>query len=155
MSDIEISAAVTVSIYPKWKVIAQYLLLGGVGVIGTIGIFLIALIVMILTGKIVEIAEYGFEVFWIIILIIVGGFFFGLIPSLIAALIITKFKIYFDSILKIIPLFIIGFFSGFVCACFMIISEGFLGALRGMSLYGLIGGFSAVVTGWFVLPKHK
>ena len=153
MSDIEISAAATGSIYPKWKVIAQYLLLGGV--IGTIGIFLIALIVMILTGKIVEIAEYGFEVFWIIILIIVGGFFFGLIPSLIAALIITKFKIYFDSILKIIPLFIIGFFSGFVCACFMIISEGFLGALGGMSLYGLIGGFSAVVTGWFVLPKHK
>ena len=142
-------------LYPKWKVIAQYLLLGGL--IGTIGMFSIVLIVMILTGKIVEveIAEYGFEVFWIIILIIVGGFFFGLIPSLIATLIITKFKIYFDSILKIIPLFIIGFFSGFVCACFMIISEGFLGALRGMSLYGLIGGFSAVVTGWFVLPKHK
>lgn len=142
-------------LYPKWKVIAQYLLLGGL--IGTIGMFSIVLIVMILTGKIVEveIAEYGFEVFWIIILIIVGGFFFGLIPSLIAALIITKFKIYFDSILKIIPLFIIGFFSGFVCACFMIISEGFLGALGGMSLYGLIGGFSAVVTGWFVLPKHK
>ena len=142
-------------LYPKWKVIAQYLLLGGV--IGTIGIFSIVLIVMILTGKIVEveIAEYGFEVFWIIILIIVGRFFFGLIPSLIAALIITKFKIYFDSILKIIPLFIIGFFSSFVCACFMIISEGFLGALGGMSLYGLIGGFSAVVTGWFVLPKHK
>ena len=142
-------------LYPKWKVIAQYLLLGGL--IGTIGMFSIVLIVMILTGKIVEveIAEYGFEVFWIIILIIAGGFFFGLIPSLIAALIITKFKIYFDSILKIIPLFIIGFFSGFVCACFMIISEGFLGALRGMSLYGLIGGFSAVVTGWFVLPKHK
>ena len=142
-------------LYPKWKVIAQYLLLGGL--IGTIGMFSIVLIVMILTGKIVEveIAEYGFEVFWIIILIIVGGFFFGLIPSLIAALIITKFKIYFDSILKIIPLFIIGFFSGFVCACFMIISEGFLGALGGMSLYGFIGGFSAVVTGWFVLPKHK
>lgn len=153
MSDIEISAAATGSIYPKWKVIAQYLLLGGV--IGTIGIFLIALIVMILTGKIVEVAEYGLEAFWIVLLVIVGGFFFGLIPSLIAALIITKFKIYFDSILKIIPLFIIGFFSGFVCACFMIISEGFLGALGGMSLYGLIGGFSAVVTGWFVLPKHK
>ena len=86
-------------LYPKWKVIAQYLLLGGL--IGTIGMFSIVLIVMILTGKIVEveIAEYGFEVFWIIILIIVGGFFFGLIPSLIATLIITKFKIYFDSIL--------------------------------------------------------
>lgn len=140
-------------LYPKWKVIAQYLLLGGL--IGTIGMFSIVLIVMILTGKIVEVAEYGLEAFWIVLLVIVGGFFFGLIPSLIAALIITKFKIYFDSILKIIPLFIIGFFSGFVCACFMIISEGFLGALGGMSLYGLIGGFSAVVTGWFVLPKHK
>lgn len=142
-------------LYPKWKVIAQYLLLGGL--IGTIGMFSIVLIVMILTGKIVEveIAEYGFEAFWIVLLVIVGGFFFGLIPSLIAALIITKFKIYFDSILKIIPLFIIGFFSGFVCACFMIISEGLFGALGGMSLYGLIGGFSAVVTGWFVLPKHK
>lgn len=153
MSDIEISAAATGSIYPKWKVIAQYLLLGGV--IGTIGIFLIALIVMILTGKIVEVAEYSLEAFWIVLLIIVGGFFFGLIPSLIAALIITKFKIYFDSMLKVIPLFIIGFFSGFVCASFMIISEGFFGALGGMSLYGFIGGFSAVVTGWFVLPKHK
>ena len=153
MSDIEISAAATGSIYPKWKVIAQYLLLSGV--IGTIGIFLIALIVMILTGKIVEVAEYGLEALWIVLLIIVGGFFFGLIPSLIAALIITKFKIYFDAMLKIIPLFIIGFFSGFVCASFMIISEGFLGALGGMFLCGFIGGLSAVVTGWFVLPKHK
>ena len=153
MSDIEISAAANVSSYPKWKVIAQYLLLGGV--IGTTGIFLIVLIAMILTGKIVEVAEYGLEAFWIVLLIIVGGFFFGLIPSLIAALIITKFEIYFDSILKIIPLFIIGFFSGFVCASFMIISEGFFGALGGMSLYGFIGGLSAVVTGWFVLPKHK
>ena len=153
MSDIEISTTVTASSYPKWKVIAQYLLLGGV--VGSIGILLILLIAMILTGGIVEVAEYGLELLWIIMLFIVGGFFFGLIPSLIAALIITKFKIYFDSILKIIPLFIIGFFSGFVCACFMIISEGFLGALGGMSLYGLIGGFSAVVTGWFVLPKHK
>lgn len=140
-------------LYPKWKVIAQYLLLGGV--IGTIGVFLIVLIVMILTGKIVEVAEYGLEAFWIVLLIIVGGFFFGLIPSLIAALIITKFKIYFDSMLKVIPLFIIGFFSGFVCASFMIISEGFFGALGSMSLCGLIGGLSAVVTGWFVLPKHK
>ena len=110
---------------------------------------------MILTGKIVEVAEYGLEAFWIVLLIIVGGFFFGLIPSLIAALIITKLKIYFDSMLKVIPLFIIGFFSGFVCASFMIISEGFFGALGGMFLCGFIGGLSAVVTGWFVLPKHK
>ena len=153
MSDIEISTTVTASSYPKWKVIAQYLLLGGV--VGSIGMLLILLIAMILTGGIVEVAEYGLELLWIIMLFIVGGFFFGLIPSLIAALIITKFKIYFDSILKIIPLFIIGFFSSFVCACFMIITESFLRALGGMSLYGLIGGFSAVVTGWFVLPKHK
>ena len=153
MSDIEISTTVTASSYPKWKVIAQYLLLGGV--VGSIGMLLILLITMILTGKIGEVAEYGLEAIVLVMLAIVVGFFAGLIPSLIAALIITKLKIYFDSILKIIPLFIIGFFSGFVCACFMIISEGFLGALGGMSLYGLIGGFSAVVTGWFVLPKHK
>ncbi|OXL21845.1 hypothetical protein [Psychrobacter sp. DAB_AL32B] len=153
MSDIEVSTTVTASSYPKWKVIAQYLLLGGV--VGSIGMLLILLITMIFTEKIGEVAEYGLEAIVLIMLVIVVGFFAGLIPSLIAALIITKLKIYFDSILKIIPLFIIGFFSGFACACFMIITEGFLGALRGMSVYGFIGGFSAVVTGWLVLPKQK
>ena len=153
MSDIEISATATVTSYPKDKIIGSYGLLGGA--IGGLIVFLYMIVMFIIDGNIFR--QKLTDIFKMLLASIVGvgGFFFGLIPSLIAALIITKFKIYFDSILKIIPLFIIGFFSSFICACFMIITEGFLGALRGISLYSSIGGFSAVVTGWFVLPRHK
>lgn len=110
---------------------------------------------MILTGEISKI-EYWYQALGVSMLVIVVGFFIGLIPSLIAAVIITKLKIYFDSTLKIIPLFIIGFFSTFLCVCWMVITtRGFLETLGVMSIASSIGGFSAVATGWFALPKHK
>lgn len=139
--------------YPKWRVIAQYLLLGGI--IGTIGMFLVLLTFLIFTGQIHELEGDWLEMFGILMFVMMIGFFLGLIPCFIAALIITKLEIYFDSIMKIVPLSIIGFFSGFVCTCYLIITKGFLGALGVMSFYGFIGSFSAVITGWFVLPKSK
>ena len=139
-------------IYPRTKVIDGYASLGGT--IGGSIIALSGLAIFLLTIDSLELGWLVFSIFLAMITVALG-FIIGMLPALLAAHIICKFEMYFDSILKIVPLFAIGFFSGFVCACFMIISEGFLGALRGMSLYGLIGGFSAVVTGWFVLPKHK
>ena len=147
MSDIEFSTVKAPS-YPKGKVIGIYGLLGG-----AIGGFIVFLYMLVIDGNIFR--QELTDIFKMLLASIVGGFFFGLLPTLVAGLTICKLKIVFDSILKIVPLFFIGFFSTFIFSVWImldeIVSEKIISAL----LFSLIGGASAVVTGLIALPKHK
>ncbi|MBF4489862.1 hypothetical protein IOD06_08175 [Psychrobacter sp. N25K4-3-2] len=147
MSDIEFSTVKAPS-YPKGKVIGIYGLLGG-----AIGGFIVFLYMLVIDGNIFR--QELTDIFKMLLASIVGGFFFGLLPTLVAGLTICKLKIVFDSILKIVPLFFIGFFSTFIFSVWImldeIVSEKIISAL----LFSLIGGASAVVTGLIALPKYK
>lgn len=138
--------------YPKAKIIRIYGLLGGI--IGSIFIILVGLIIMVFIGEISEVEHY-FQALGIGALVIVVGFFLGLIPSLTTALIITMFKIYFDSVIKVLPIFIIGFMSTFLCVVWFTLDEYSMNAIVRTALLCCIGGLSAIVTGWIALPKHK
>ena len=155
MSDIEISATATASSYPKAKVIGTYGLLGGA--IGGLIVCLYMIVMLVIDGNIFR--QELTDIFKMLLASIVGGFFFGLLPTLVAGLTICKLKIVFDSILKIVPLFFIGFFIGFfstfIFSVWIIETDVFLEKIIFGLVLSLIGGASAVITGLIALPKHK
>ena len=151
MSDIEISTTATVTNYPKGKVIGVYGLLGGA--IGGLIVFLYMIVMFVIDGNIFR--QELTDIFKMLLASIVGGFFFGLLPTLVAGLTICKLKIVFDSILKIVPLFFIGFFSTFIFSVWIIATDVFLEKIMFGLVFSLIGGVSAVITGLIALPKYK
>ena len=162
MSGIESSATVTVVNYPNGKVIGLYGLLGG-----AIGSSIIGLPIVIL--GVITSAGFGvMEIVKILLSIIILGSMIGLLPSLVAGMVICHFETYFDSSNEVLPLFTIGFFSTFIVSlAIILLSIGLpAGALDNVVLSGvaililflpvsILGGVSAVITGWFVLPKHS
>ena len=148
MSKVDINATVTVTNYPKGKVIGVYGLSGG-----AIGGLIVFLYMLVIDGNIFR--QELTDIFKMLLASIVGGFFFGLLPTLVAGLTICKLKIVFDSILKIVPLFFIGFFSTFIFSVWIIATDVFLEKIMFGLVLSLIGGASAVITGLIALPKHK
>jgi len=148
MSDIEFSTVKAPS-YPKGKVIGIYGLLGGA--IGSLIVFVPVIIIDAVTGASLDPIEIG----KILASVSIIGAVVGLLPSLVAGIIICKFTLCFDSARKILPLFAIGLFSTFIFSVWImldeIVSEKIISAL----LFSLIGGASAVVTGLIALPKYK
>ncbi|WP_045447569.1 hypothetical protein [Psychrobacter sp. JCM 18902] len=152
MSDIEISATATASSYPKAKVIGTYGLLGGV--VGGVILFLYIAIGMLIDIGIplrdsllfVKIAP----------VFILAGFFGGLLPALLAGYIVSKFEIYFHSVAKVFPIFIIGFISTFLFVVWFMIGDGSVNSsMTSDILFCCNGGVSAIITGLIALPKHK
>ena len=154
MSDIESRATVTVpsSSYPKGNVIGLYGLLGGV--VGGLILFLyIAIGMSIDVGIPLRDSLLFVKVAPAFILL---GFFGGLLPALLAGYIVSKFKIYFNSVAKVIPLFIIGFMSTFSFVVWFMIGDGSVNSsMTSDMLFCCNGGVSAIITGWFILPSHK
>ena len=148
MSKVDINATITVPNYPKGKVIGVYGLSGG-----AIGGLIVFLYMLVIDGNIFR--QELTDIFKMLLASIVGGFFFGLLPTLVAGLTICKLKIVFDSILKIVPLFFIGFFSTFIFSVWIIATDVFLEKIIFGLVLSLIGGASAVITGLIALPKHK
>ena len=139
-------------IYPRTKVIDGYASLGGT--IGGSIIALSGLAIFLLTIDSLELGWLVFSIFLAMITVALG-FIIGMLPALLAAHIICKFEMYFDSILKIVPLFAIGFLSTFICVIWLPVADNLIARITYLLPFEIIGGFSAVVTGWFVLPKHK
>ncbi|WP_045453899.1 MULTISPECIES: hypothetical protein [Psychrobacter] len=148
MSKVDSNDTVTVTNYPKGKVIGVYGLSGG-----AIGGLIVFLYMLVIDGNIFR--QELTDIFKMLLASIVGGFFFGLLPTLVAGLTICKLKIVFDSILKIVPLFFIGFFSTFIFAVWIIETDVFLEKIIFGLVVSLIGGASAVITGLIALPKYK
>ena len=148
MSKVDSNDTVTVTNYPKGKVIGVYGLSGG-----AIGGLIVFLYMLVIDGNIFR--QELTDIFKMLLASIVGGFFFGLLPTLVAGLTICKLKIVFDSILKIVPLFFIGFFSTFIFAVWIIETDVFLEKIIFGLVFSLIGGASAVITGLIALPKYK
>ena len=148
MSKVDSNDTVTVTNYPKGKVIGVYGLSGG-----AIGGLIVFLYMLVIDGNIFR--QELTDIFKMLLASIVGGFFFGLLPALVAGLTICKLKIVFDSILKIVPLFFIGFFSTFIFSVWIIATDVFLEKIIFGLVFSLIGGASAVITGLIALPKHK
>ena len=148
MSKVDSNDTVTVTNYPKGKVIGVYGLSGG-----AIGGLIVFLYMLVIDGNIFR--QELTDIFKMLLASIVGGFFFGLLPTLVAGLTICKLKIVFDSILKIVPLFFIGFFSTFIFSVWIIATDVFLEKIIFGLVLSLIGGASAVITGLIALPKHK
>ena len=152
MSKVDSNDTVTVTNYPKGKVTGIYGLLGGV--VGGLILFLYIAIGMSIDIGIplrdsllfVKIAPA----------FILAGFFGGLLPALLAGYIVSKFEIYFHSVAKVLPLFMIGFISTFLFVVwFMIGDDSVNSSMTSDILFCCNGGVSAIITGWFVLPKHK
>ena len=152
MSKVDINATITVPIYPKGKVIGTYGLLGGV--VGGLILFLYIAIGMSIDIGIplrdsllfVKIAPA----------FILAGFFGGLLPALLAGYIVSKFKICFNSVAKVLPLFIIGFISTFLFVIWFMIGDGSVNSsMTSDILFCCNGGVSAIITGLIALPKHK
>ncbi|MGP5175782.1 hypothetical protein [Psychrobacter immobilis] len=152
MSKVDINATITVPIYPKGKVIGTYGLLGGV--VGGVILFLYIAIGMSIDIGIplrdsllfVKIAPA----------FILAGFFGGLLPALLAGYIVSKFEIYFHSVAKVFPLFIIGFISTFLFVVWFMIGDGSVNSsMTSDILFCCNGGVSAIITGLIALPKHK
>ena len=152
MSKVDINATITVPIYPKGKVIGTYGLLGGV--VGGVILFLYIAIGMSIDIGIplrdsllfVKIAPA----------FILAGFFGGLLPALLAGYIVSKFKICFNSVAKVLPLFIIGFISTFLFVIWFMIGDGSVNSsMTSDILFCCNGGVSAIITGLIALPKHK
>ena len=154
MSDIEISATVTVpsSSYPKGNVIGLYGLLGGV--VGGLILFLyIAIGMSIDIGIPLRDSLLFVKMAPVFILV---GFFGGLLPALLAGYIVSKFKICFNSVAKVLPLFIIGFISTFLFVIWFMIGDGSVNSsMTSDILFCCNGGVSAIITGLIALPKHK
>ena len=148
MSKVDSNDTVTVTNYPKGKVIGVYGLSGG-----AIGGLIVFLYMLVIDGNIFR--QELTDIFKMLLASIVGGFFFGLLPTLVAGLTICKLKIVFDSILKIVPLFFIGFFSTFIFSVWIIATDVFLEKIIFGLVLSLIGGASAVITGLIALPKYK
>jgi len=151
VNSIESSSTVTISNYQKGKVIGLYGLLGG-----AVGGLIIASYIIVLS--VIEGSSSLQEIPDFITILAVGAVFglpVGLLPALLTGYSAYRFKIYFDSAKKILPLFAIGLFSTFILSVWIMphetVSEKIISAL----LFSLIGGASAIVTGLIALPKHK
>ena len=151
MSSIESSATVTVINYPKGKVIGIYGLLGGA--IG--GLILISYIIVITIVKESISVNDALDFIKMLAAGAVFGFFLGLLPAFLTGYCASKLEIYFDSIRKVFPLFIIGFTSTFLCIVWFILESASIDSVIGIVLFCCIGGASAIVTGLIALPKHK
>ena len=152
MSKVNNNATITVPGYPRGKVIGVYGLFGGM--VGGLILFLYIAIGMSMAIGIplrdsllfVKMAPA----------FILAGFFGGLLPALLAGYIVSKFKIYFNSVAKVFPLFITGFISTFLFVMWFMIGDGSVNSsMISDILFCCNGGVSAIITGWFVLPKHK
>ncbi len=151
MSSIESSDTVTVINYPKAKVIGIYGLLGGA--IG--GLILISYIIVITIVKESISVNDALDFLKMLAAGAVFGFFLGLLPAFLTGYCASKLEIYFDSIRKVFPLFIIGFASTFLCIVWFILESASIDSVIGIVLFCCIGGASAIVTGLIALPKHK
>ena len=83
------------------------------------------------------------------------GSILGYFPALLAAAIICKLKIYFDSLLSGFKLFVIGLISNFVFIFWLLLDDSFTDKLVIVLTLCVVGGVSAVITGWIALPKNK
>lgn len=152
MSKVDSNATITVPSYPRGKVIGVYGLLGGV-VGGLILFFYIAIGISIDIGIPLRDSLPFVKMAPTFILV---GFFGGLLPALLTGYIVSKFKIYFNSVAKVFPLFIIGFMSTFLFVVWFMIGDGSVNSsMTSDILFCCNGGVSAIITGWFVLPKQK
>lgn len=152
MSKVDINATITVPNYPKGKVIGTYGLLGGV--VGGLILFLyIAIGMSIDIGIPLRDSLLFVKIAPVFIL---AGFFGGLLPALLAGYIVSKFEIYFHSVAKVFPLFIIGFISTFLFVVWFMIGDGSVNSsMTSDILFCCNGGVSAIITGLIALPKHK
>ncbi|WP_314884534.1 hypothetical protein [Psychrobacter immobilis] len=152
MSKVDINATITVPNYPKGKVIGTYGLLGGV--VGGLILFLyIAIGMSIDIGIPLRDSLLFVKIAPVFIL---AGFFRGLLPALLAGYIVSKFEIYFHSVAKVFPLFIIGFISTFLFVVWFMIGDGSVNSsMTSDILFCCNGGVSAIITGLIALPKHK
>ena len=152
MSKVDINATITVPNYPKGKVIGTYGLLGGV--VGGLILFL-----YIAIGMSIDIGiplRDSLPFVKIAPAFILAGFFGGLLPALLAGYIVSKFEIYFHSVAKVFPLFIIGFISTFLFVVWFMIGDGSVNSsMTSDILFCCNGGVSAIITGLIALPKHK
>ena len=152
MSKVDINATITVPNYPKGKVIGTYGLLGGV--VGGLILFLyIAIGMSIDIGIPLRDSLLFVKIAPVFIL---AGFFRGLLPALLAGYIVSKFEIYFHSVAKVFPLFIIGFINTFLFVVWFMIGDGSVNSsMTSDILFCCNGGVSAIITGLIALPKHK
>ena len=151
MSDLEISTAVTVSSYPKGRVIGTYGLLGGA--IG--GLIPISYIIVITIVKESISVNDALDFIKMLAAGAVFGFFLGLLPAFLTGYCASELEIYFDSIRKVLPLFTIGFMSTFLCIVWFMLESDSIDSIIRIILFCCIGGASAIVTGLIALPKHK
>lgn len=151
MSNIESSSIVTISNYPKGKVIGLYGLLGG-----AIGGLITASYIIVLS--VIEGRSSLQDIPNFITILAVGSVFglpVGLLPALLTGYSAYKLEFYFDSIRKVLPLFTIGFVSTFLCIVWFILKSNSIDSVVNIMLVCCIGGASAIVTGLIALPKHK
>jgi len=135
--------------YPKAKVIRNYGLFGGI-VGGLILFVYLAIPMSIEIGMSLRDSLLFFKMAPAFIIV---GFYGGLLPALLAGYIISLYKIYFSSLAQVFPLFAIGFISTFLCAVWFMIGDSSTNAMRSNLLFCCNGGMSAVITGWFTLPR--
>ena len=151
MSKVDSNAITTATSYPRGKVIGVYGLLGGV--VGGLILFLyIAIGMSIDIGIPLRDPLLFFKMAPAFILV---GFFGGLLPALLTGYVVSKLKMYFDSVAKVFPLFMIGFMSTFLFVVWFMIGDGSADSTTSDILFCCNGGVSAIITGWFVLPKHQ
>ena len=166
MNGIESGATVTVSNYPNGRVIGLYGLLGGA--IGSLIIGLPITIIGVIAGAVTPAGFGMMQAVAILLSIIIIGSLIGLLPSLVTGVVICQFEIYFNSSNKVLSLFTIGFLSTFALLLAMIlvstgipdiILDNILQSVAAIVMLflpiSILGGVSTIITGWFVLPKHK
>ena len=141
----------TLSIYPKNKILAIYGLLGGA--IGGL-IYSSSITMLFLVEGDLSLQELP-DVIKMILAFIFFGFSIGLLPALLAGFVISRLQICFDSIKKIVPLFVIGFISTFIFMIWFTLDENTITFTTSILSFCCTGGISAVITGWFALPKLK
>ena len=152
MSKVDSNAITTATSYPRGKVIGVYGLLGGV--VGGLILFLyIAIGMSIDIGIPLRDPLLFFKMAPAFILV---GFFGGLLPALLTGYVVSKLKMYFDSVAKVFPLCIIGFMSTFSFVVWFMIGDGSVNSsMTSDILFCCNGGVSAIITGLIALPKHK
>lgn len=136
--------------YPTNKILYTYAILGGL-----VGGLLIGLFALVgeLDG-IKDILDFIGSVLFISII----GMFVGFIPATATGYLIGRFKFY-KKPSHFIIISLIGFFTSFIFALVFLFFTDKLSLesvnddLTIMSVMGLLGALSAIIIGWFVLPK--
>ena len=135
--------------YPISRIMNKYQLYSG-GIGGLI-VAMITLVTSLTDGS-------GFNSLVIILVTLLSllfGSILGYFPALLAATIICKLKIYFDSLLSGFKIFTIGLVSTFICIFWLLLGDSPTDMLFIVTSLCMIGGVSAVITGWIALPKNK